>query len=183
MAVKSKRLRFEILKRDGYRCKYCGANGEKVTLHVDHVFPESKGGKDNPSNLVTACSDCNFGKSDVEISQKRMPIPSKTKVELDEIDRHIAHGRDAIGSLLSQVQHSGSVLNNSDSTVAGVAELIGRLTEGRKPSAIVDEVIFTAIALDQASYEYGHSHTSGWPRRRQSVSGSSSPYMRSEGGY
>lgn len=63
MAVKSKRLRFEILKRDGFMCRYCGAEPESAVLHVDHVIPESKGGTDDPDNLVAACRDCNLGKA------------------------------------------------------------------------------------------------------------------------
>lgn len=64
MAV-SKRLRFEIFRRDGFRCRYCGATPEHSELRPDHVVPEALGGKDEPSNLVTACTDCNSGKSSV----------------------------------------------------------------------------------------------------------------------
>lgn len=59
----SKRLRFEVLKRDGHRCRYCGATAEDAKLTVDHVMPIALGGNDEPSNLVTACAPCNAGKS------------------------------------------------------------------------------------------------------------------------
>lgn len=62
MAI-SKRLRFEILKRDGSACRYCGAMAPDAKLTVDHVTPVALGGSDEPSNLVTACRDCNAGKS------------------------------------------------------------------------------------------------------------------------
>lgn len=64
MAV-SKRLRFEILRRDGYTCRYCGAKAPDVTLRVDHVIPVALGGSDEPSNLVTACEPCNTGKTSI----------------------------------------------------------------------------------------------------------------------
>ncbi|UXA06561.1 HNH endonuclease (plasmid) [Mycobacterium sp. SMC-2] len=64
MAV-SKRLRFEILRRDNHACRYCGATAPDVKLTVDHVIPEALGGSDESTNLVTACSDCNSGKSSV----------------------------------------------------------------------------------------------------------------------
>lgn len=64
MAV-SRRLRFEILRRDGYTCRYCGASAPDVTLTVDHVVPVALGGGDEPNNLVTACRDCNAGKSSI----------------------------------------------------------------------------------------------------------------------
>lgn len=62
MAV-SKRLRFEILRRDNHTCRYCGASAPDVQLRVDHVIPNALGGRDDPENLVTACEPCNSGKS------------------------------------------------------------------------------------------------------------------------
>lgn len=64
MAV-SKRLRFEILRRDDFRCRYCGKVATESELHVDHVIPTTLGGTDEPGNLVCACKDCNAGKSSV----------------------------------------------------------------------------------------------------------------------
>lgn len=59
----SRRLRFEVLRRDGYTCRYCGAQAPDVPLTVDHVIPRTLGGATEPSNLVTACRDCNNGKA------------------------------------------------------------------------------------------------------------------------
>lgn len=61
MAI-SKKSRFKILKRDGFRCGYCGRTAPDVTLEVDHIEPRSKGGKDDEENLIAACFDCNRGK-------------------------------------------------------------------------------------------------------------------------
>lgn len=58
-----KRLRFEVIRRDNYTCRYCGGSAPDVKLTVDHVIPTALGGHDEPSNLVTACVDCNAGKS------------------------------------------------------------------------------------------------------------------------
>lgn len=62
MAV-SKRLRYEILRRDNHACRYCGATAPDVKLAVDHVAPVALGGSDEPTNLVAACVACNSGKS------------------------------------------------------------------------------------------------------------------------
>lgn len=62
MAV-SKRMRYEILRRDNHACRYCGASAPDVKLNVDHVIPTSLGGSDKPDNLATACADCNGGKT------------------------------------------------------------------------------------------------------------------------
>ncbi|MGX1809688.1 HNH endonuclease [Nocardia sp. NPDC055321] len=61
----SRRLRFEILRRDDHRCRYCGAAAPEVNLTVDHVVPTALGGRDDPTNLVTACADCNSGKTSI----------------------------------------------------------------------------------------------------------------------
>ena len=63
----SDKLRYQVLKRDNFRCCACGASPAKessVELHIDHVIPWSKGGKTEIGNLQTLCSKCNLGKSD-----------------------------------------------------------------------------------------------------------------------
>lgn len=66
------RLRWSILERDRFACVYCGrGTPDGIKLAVDHVIPWSAGGTDDPTNLVTACEDCNTGKSN------RMPVMSK----------------------------------------------------------------------------------------------------------
>lgn len=62
MAV-SKRLRYEILRRDNHACRYCGATAPDVQLTVDHVTPTALGGSDAADNLAAACGPCNSGKT------------------------------------------------------------------------------------------------------------------------
>lgn len=57
----SRRLRYEILRRDNNTCRYCHATDAPLT--IDHLVPVVLGGTDDPSNLVAACKDCNAGKS------------------------------------------------------------------------------------------------------------------------
>lgn len=63
MAIK-KSTRFEVFKRDKFTCQYCGRSAPDVILEPDHIQPRAKGGDDDILNLVTACKDCNSGKSD-----------------------------------------------------------------------------------------------------------------------
>ena len=59
------RLRFKVMRRDNFKCCYCGrspANDPKIILHVDHITPWSKGGETTFENLQTLCSRCNIGK-------------------------------------------------------------------------------------------------------------------------
>jgi hypothetical protein len=67
----STRTRFEVMKRDGHRCRYCGATAVQTRLVVDHVISVADGGTDDENNLVTACDDCNAGKSDIPLDEKR----------------------------------------------------------------------------------------------------------------
>lgn len=62
MAV-SKRLRYEVLRRDNHTCRYCGRSAPHVPITVDHVVPVALGGTDTADNLVAACRDCNAGKA------------------------------------------------------------------------------------------------------------------------
>lgn len=47
----SKRARFEVLRRDGNRCRYCGATADDSPL---------------TDNLVAACKECNAGKTSTQ---------------------------------------------------------------------------------------------------------------------
>ncbi len=56
------RRRFEVLKRDGFRCRYCGKSSDEVKLEIDHIIPVAKGGTNDVENLIASCRDCNSGK-------------------------------------------------------------------------------------------------------------------------
>lgn len=58
----SKKTRFEVFKRDGFACQYCGAHPPSVVLHADHIAPVVDGGGNDIDNLVTSCEPCNLGK-------------------------------------------------------------------------------------------------------------------------
>ncbi|MCK4621072.1 MAG: HNH endonuclease [Desulfuromonadales bacterium] len=58
-----KKARFEIFKRDGFTCQYCGAAPPSVVLEVDHILAVANGGDSSPDNLVTSCFNCNRGKA------------------------------------------------------------------------------------------------------------------------
>lgn len=59
----SNKMRFEIYRRDGNRCRKCGKRGNGHNLEIDHIFPISKGGKSEYNNLQTLCRECNLKKS------------------------------------------------------------------------------------------------------------------------
>lgn len=58
------RMRFEVFKRDGFKCVFCGRSAKDgVKLEVDHILPRSLGGNNHMDNYQTLCRDCNLGKS------------------------------------------------------------------------------------------------------------------------
>lgn len=55
-------LRERILRRDSYRCVYCGEVFPESQLTLDHVEPRMRGGDQSEGNLVAACQACNTRK-------------------------------------------------------------------------------------------------------------------------
>jgi 5-methylcytosine-specific restriction endonuclease McrA len=56
-----------LFARDQYRCQYCGRSSAELkpreSLTRDHVIPLSRGGSNEWTNVVTACSPCNTRKA------------------------------------------------------------------------------------------------------------------------
>src|SRR5205809_4098315 len=56
-----------LFARDHYRCQYCGRTQAELRLREsltrDHLIPLSRGGTNDWSNVVTACSACNTRKA------------------------------------------------------------------------------------------------------------------------
>jgi 5-methylcytosine-specific restriction endonuclease McrA len=67
--------RKNILRRDLYRCQYCGRSD--VTLTIDHIIPKSKAGDDSWENLVAACIRCNNIKGDRTPEEAKMLLRKK----------------------------------------------------------------------------------------------------------
>ena len=83
----SKRIRFEVFKRDNFTCQYCGAKAPEATLEVDHIKPVKKGGTNEIMNLITSCFDCNRGKSTKLLSDQSMIEKQRKQIEELNIKR------------------------------------------------------------------------------------------------
>jgi diadenosine tetraphosphate (Ap4A) HIT family hydrolase/5-methylcytosine-specific restriction endonuclease McrA len=55
-------IRYEILKRAGFRCELCGTPADERAIEVDHIIPRKHGGSDDPANLQALCFRCNANK-------------------------------------------------------------------------------------------------------------------------
>jgi hypothetical protein len=83
----SARTRFEVFKRDEFTCQYCGRKAPDVALHIDHIVAVANGGTDDAMNLLTACSDCNLGKSAVPLDRIITPEnPAQRAREIAETE-------------------------------------------------------------------------------------------------
>lgn len=76
--------------RDKYTCQYCGRHRSRWKEHefptIDHVIPQSKGGKHVWENVLTACSTCNNKKADYTIDEIGMkPLKKPTTPTMFEI--------------------------------------------------------------------------------------------------
>lgn len=80
----TKKMRFEVFKRDSFRCQYCGRHAPDVILEVDHIKPVAEGGKTTMLNLITSCRDCNRGKGKRRLSDDTEVV--KQKSELDALN-------------------------------------------------------------------------------------------------
>lgn len=72
----SKSLRFEVFKRDGFRCRYCGNTPDVAVLHVDHIIAVASGGTNDPVNLATSCAPCNLGKGPRSLLESTISVPA-----------------------------------------------------------------------------------------------------------
>lgn len=79
----SKKTRFEVFKRDGFKCQYCGAAAPDVLLEIDHIQPVSMDGAHDILNFLTACKGCNAGKSDRPLSDDS--AVKKQQAQLQEL--------------------------------------------------------------------------------------------------
>jgi 5-methylcytosine-specific restriction endonuclease McrA len=52
------RLRYQVLRRDGWRCQACGTMSN---LEVHHSEFRSQSGDDSEKNLITLCTTCHIG--------------------------------------------------------------------------------------------------------------------------
>lgn len=84
--------RKNILRRDNYKCAYCGRSD--LPLTIDHILPKAKGGTDSWENLICACTLCNNKKGDrtpVEASMELLYRPFKPS--------HIMFIKNVVGKL------------------------------------------------------------------------------------
>lgn len=99
----SKRIRFEVFKRDQFTCQYCGKHPPEVMLECDHIVPVVEGGGNDDSNLVTACQDCNRGKAAIPLEVMPRSLDEKA-AEIQEREAQIAGFREIMQARLDRIE-------------------------------------------------------------------------------
>lgn len=89
----SKKTRFDIFKRDGFQCQYCGQVPPVVVLEVDHITPVVSGGTNDADNLLTSCFDCNRGKGPNHLTTAPETVAEKARILTEKHEQLKAYER------------------------------------------------------------------------------------------
>jgi len=109
----SKKLRFEVFKRDDFTCQYCGKKSPNVVLEADHIVPIFEGGNDEFKNLTTSCFDCNRGKGKELLESYREDTdPHDQAIFLLEKERQLKEYNKVVKKVRSREKKDINELNN-----------------------------------------------------------------------
>ena len=170
----SKGLRFDVFRRDGFTCQYCGRRPPDVVLEVDHILPVAEGGTNDILNLTAACQHCNRGKGKKLLDRPQRPDADllwlETQQEIAELRRY-QKTKQAKEVLLSSVIET---LQGTWSDVSGLgqvpAEHIVRQMLAKYDPEIVDAAFATVAPKVLSGYVDENSwlpYTWGTLRRMQ----------------
>jgi len=150
----SKKVRFEVFKRDSFKCQYCGRSAPEVILHIDHINPVANGGDNNILNLITSCFDCNMGK-------KATPLDDNSAVTKQKKELDLLQERREQMDLLIQWRNGLSEINQDK--IQYIIKYFNEkcnCTIGEKAQKIVEKICFTypleeiLNAIDASYYSY-----------------------------
>lgn len=144
------RLKTQVLERDGFTCRYCGAYEYPRTMLVaEHVVPYPRG-KTTLDNLVTACGPCNVRKGTRTPEEAGMTLqPVGYRSEMDplgdtprvtrSVTRHEPPGSVTV-TTDAVVEVNGALSGVSDSDTPQPPTRGGRRSEGTNPRAVAAEL-------------------------------------------
>jgi hypothetical protein len=119
----------ELLKRDGFKCSFCGipvirkevrvylnkfypnalkwgkTNTEQhsafqaMWVQYDHIIPHARGGETNLENMVITCAPCNYGRMNFLLEEIGISMPN--------LNKSISNEWDGLERLLDKKKHLG----------------------------------------------------------------------------
>ncbi|MGX5220269.1 HNH endonuclease [Pseudomonas segetis] len=121
--------RARILKRDGYKCQYCGSTEHPC---IDHVIPVSRGGDSSDDNLQVLCLPCNTKKGnkiDSTLNQGRSDVDSTVERDVPLIPDSLIPD-----SLIPDSLSSDSLIPDSSSQAPSCDSAQSDKTKSKKPN-------------------------------------------------
>ncbi len=73
-----------LREKTGFKCAYCGKEGTKEKLEIEHIIPKSRGGSNRISNLTLACHKCNQKKGNMTAKEFGHPNVQNNKKQLKD---------------------------------------------------------------------------------------------------
>jgi len=131
-----------------------------VVLHVDHIVAIANGGTNEATNLITACSECNLGKSAVPLGDTMTPIKKAMDIEREKVEQLKAYNkflielkqmRDTDFKMVSDAIISSSGQNPNEWVISGKRASSVRLILKRLPVVEILEAV--DIANDRIGFE------------------------------
>jgi 5-methylcytosine-specific restriction endonuclease McrA len=125
-------LRLAVYLRDGRACVYCQRDASMgAVLSLDHVIPVIHKGSNHPTNLVTACVNCNSSRQDrpmvewLDQLQEVYGRKGRTAIEkrLDQRTVDLLPYRRAAQTFLKGLESGGRTFKNMGEKVMEVRPL------------------------------------------------------------
>ena len=157
----SKKVRFEVFKRDSFTCQYCGKSAPDVVLEVDHIKPVANNGSNDIFNLITSCMECNNGKGARELTDRQeihkqmedMKVLSERRNQLDMLVRWREELRGLEDAEINAVE--SIYTQEMDSTLNGYGRQQIRKAIAKHGLALIMESAETACSVYLERDEYG----------------------------
>lgn len=132
-------LRWHILARDGFTCRYCGAAAgqDGVELAVDHVVSVKDGGTNNPDNLATSCRKCNGGKS--ARSLQNAPTPKQVIARVRKMAGNLQQQAEAIQATIKAQADVRQQIVNMKCAAYGITQCTIATGEATGASRLINE--------------------------------------------
>ena len=161
-----RKLRHEVFKRDGYRCRECGASKDETSLEIDHIVPVARGGTNDINNLQTLCRECNRmkhtdewvgGETDLDVAENKLNmlknqlVVAKEKLELANNENEVIEYKFQVMKLKDDIDN---VKSKIDVLIKKSKEIEEKLLLEKKLEYNKDKALKTLyVELDEESLE------------------------------
>lgn len=132
----SRRLRVEVLVRDGGKCQDCGITPELKKLHVHHIVERQNGGINSADNLVALCAGCHKLRHGMTGSYKE-PKSRSYRID-DEVAEAIQKLPMSLNQFLRKVLSADGAFDSratavrlDNQPIADVADMMNRFKHGK----------------------------------------------------